>query len=119
MPAPTPFAACRANLGTWHTAPQPRFPAVWLFLLAALVLPPLLAFIATAFWAGLDVLLGRYGTLRAVIALTGIAALPPLCDGTRAWPLVPRCRSSRWWRWQWLRGCETRGSGHPFHASAV
>ena len=50
MPAPTPFAAYRANLGTWHTAPQSRFPAVWLFLLAALVLPPLLAFIATAFW---------------------------------------------------------------------
>ena len=32
------------------TALTPRFPAVWLFILAALVLPPLLAFIATALW---------------------------------------------------------------------
>jgi hypothetical protein len=33
-----------------HTAPTPRFPAAWLFLLAALVLLPLLAFIETALW---------------------------------------------------------------------
>ena len=36
--------------GTLHTAPTPRFPAAWLFLLAALVLLPLLAFIETALW---------------------------------------------------------------------
>ena len=47
MPRPIRFAAYRANL---RTAPTPRVPAVWLFLLAALVLPPLLALIATAFW---------------------------------------------------------------------
>ena len=47
MPTPSPFAAYHANR---RTALTPRFPAVWLFILAALVLPPLLAFIATALW---------------------------------------------------------------------
>ena len=47
MPTPSPFAAYHANC---RTALTPRFPAVWLFILAALVLPPLLAFIATALW---------------------------------------------------------------------
>ena len=50
MPLPIPFAAYRAKLGTWHAAPTPRFAAAWLYLLAALVLLPLLAFIATALW---------------------------------------------------------------------
>jgi hypothetical protein len=48
MPMSIPFAAYRAKL--LHTAPTPRFAAAWLFLLAALVLLPLLAFIATALW---------------------------------------------------------------------
>ena len=47
MPTPNPFAAYHANRRTALTL---RFPAVWLFILAALVLPPLLAFIATALW---------------------------------------------------------------------
>ena len=47
MPTPIPIAMYRAKL--LHTAPTPRF-AAWLFLLAALVLLPLLAFIATALW---------------------------------------------------------------------
>ena len=55
----------------------------------------------------------------AIIALVGIAALAALIRRHRAWPLVPRYRSSRcwawpgWcglcsrcWRWRWLRGCE-------------
>ena len=50
MPTPIPFATYRAKLGTLHTAPTPRFPAAWLFLLAAFVLLPLLAFIETALW---------------------------------------------------------------------
>ena len=50
MPTPIPFPAYGAKLGTLHTAPTPRFAAAWLFLLAALVLAPLLAFIATALW---------------------------------------------------------------------
>ena len=58
MPAPSPFAACRANLETWHTAPQPRFPAVWLFLLAALVLPPLLAALSLGALMALAVVAG-------------------------------------------------------------
>jgi hypothetical protein len=33
-----------------RTALTPRLPPAWLFLLAALVLLPLLAFIATALW---------------------------------------------------------------------
>jgi hypothetical protein len=47
MSTSIPFAAYRAKL--LHTAPTPRF-AAWLFLLAALVLLPSLAFIATALW---------------------------------------------------------------------
>ena len=47
MATPSPFAAYHANR---RTALTPRFPAVWLFILATLVLPPLLAFIATALW---------------------------------------------------------------------
>jgi hypothetical protein len=50
MPSPIPFGAYRAKLGTLHTAPTPGFASTWLFLLAALVLVPLLAFIATALW---------------------------------------------------------------------
>jgi hypothetical protein len=51
MPTPTIlFPTYRAKLGALHTAPTPRFAAAWLFLLAALVLLPLLAFIATALW---------------------------------------------------------------------
>ena len=50
MPTPILFPTYRAKLGALHTAPTPRFAAALLFLLAALVLLPLLAFIATALW---------------------------------------------------------------------
>jgi hypothetical protein len=53
MPTPIPFAddcGIPAWLGRRATPPVLYFPAVWRFLLAALVLPPLLAFIATALW---------------------------------------------------------------------
>jgi hypothetical protein len=53
MPTPIPFAD-DGGTPAWRarhaSPPAPHFPAVWRFLLAALVLPPLLAFIATAFW---------------------------------------------------------------------
>ena len=50
MPTPIPFAAYGAKLGRLRTAPTPHFATALLFLLAALVLLPLLAFIATALW---------------------------------------------------------------------
>jgi hypothetical protein len=54
MSTSIPFAAYRAKL--LHTAPTPRF-AAWLFLLAALVLLPSLAFHRNGTLAGLDMLL--------------------------------------------------------------
>ena len=50
MPTPILFAGAAIVPKLLHTAPTPRFAAAWLFLLAALVLLPLLAFIATALW---------------------------------------------------------------------
>ena len=53
MPTPIPFAddggtpAWRARHASPPAAP---LPVIWRFLLVALVLPPLLAFIATAGW---------------------------------------------------------------------